>query len=433
VSHLAERFRPFGTTIFTEMTLLANKHGAVNLAQGFPDFDGPEFIKRAAVEAMGLEGRPGANQYARMFGLPPLNAAIAGAWRDRTGETLDPDTQVCVTSGCTEAICAAMLGLLNPGDEVVLFEPYYDSYRASVAMAGGVPRFVSLHAPSEGCDVKGTGGAGGSKGCVRCTPLAGEGRFWFDPQALASAFTERTRVLLLNTPHNPTGKVFTRDELALIAELCAKHDVVAVVDEVYEHLTYDPTSPHVSLASLPGMAERTLTLSSLGKTFSLTGWKIGWALGPAELVRAVRAAHQFITFATATPLQVGAAAAVGMGPESRAYVRSLVEDLSRSRGVLTAALRDCGFRVYEPSGAYFVIADWTASTAGGKGPLGGRFEDDMAFCRHLTAEAGVAAIPPSVFYERKELGRPLARFAFCKKLATVEEAARRLRAWAARA
>lgn len=414
-SVLADRFAPFGTTIFTEMTLLASKHGAVNLAQGFPDFDGPEFIKRAAAEAMGVGGA-GQNQYARMFGIPALNKAIAESWNTRTGMAIDPDRQVTVTSGCTEAICAAMLGLLNPGDEIILFEPYYDSYRASVAMAGATARFVTLRPPSR-------------KGRPdKCTPLSGQGQFWFDPQELAAAFTEKTRAVLVNTPHNPTGKVFSRDELQLIAELCIHHDVIAITDEVYEHLTYDALLPHVHLAALPGMAERTLTLTSLGKSFSLTGWKIGWAISSPELSVAVRAAHQFMTFSTATPLQWGAAAA--FGPEASGAISGLRADLSRGREFLGGVLCECGFEVFMPAGAYFIVVDWTNSTAGGKGRLGDRFADDLAFCRYLTGEVGVAAIPPSVFYEHKEQGRPLARFAFCKKMETLEKAAERLRKWA---
>ena len=417
---LASRFAPFGTTIFTEMTLLANKHGAVNLAQGFPDFDGPEFIKHAAIEAIGAD-KPGSNQYARMFGIPALNAALAANWQARTQTAIDPDTQICVTSGCTEAICAAMMGLINPGDEVILFEPYYDSYRASVAMAGGVCRFVTLRAPTD------PGATGDSP------PVEHHGNsthFWFDTNQLRSAFASgKVKAILLNTPHNPTGKVFTRAELALIADLCIQHNVVAITDEVYEHLTYDPALPHIHLATLPGMADRTLTLSSLGKSFSLTGWKIGWAIGPADLIKAVRAAHQFMTFATAMPLQLGAAAAVGESDQARTYVAELVSFYADNRAFLASALRAVGFRVHEPAGAYFIMAEWPHVRINGA-LLGERFEDDVAFCKHLTAEAGVAAIPPSVFYENKQYGRPLARFAFCKKRETLEEAARRLHTWA---
>jgi aspartate/methionine/tyrosine aminotransferase len=421
---LANRLTPFGTTIFTEMTLLANKHGAVNLAQGFPDFDGPDFIKQAAIEAIRTDA-PGHNQYARMFGIPKLNAAIAAGWQQRTGQALDPDTQVTVTSGCTEAVCAAMLALLNPGDEIILFEPYYDSYRACAAMAGATPRFVTLHAPTDGC--RGLEALRKATPIhTHCTPLAGECQFWFEPKQLAAAFTPKTRAILVNTPHNPTGKVFTREELKLIADLCIRHDVIAITDEVYEHLTYDLDLPHISIATLPGMAERTLTLSSLGKSFSLTGWKIGWAIGSPELSKAIRAAHQFITFATATPLQHGAAAAAALSQEATVAIGTLRADLARNREFLGKVLEDCGFEVYPPAGAYFILANWTrVPKLSGLG-----ITDDTAFCKHLTESAGVAAIPPSVFYENKQHGRPLARFAFCKKMSTLEEAAKRLKKWA---
>jgi N-succinyldiaminopimelate aminotransferase len=398
---LAARFTPFGTTIFTEMTLLAQEHSAVNLAQGFPDFDGPGFIKAAAREALDA----GHNQYARMFGIPPLNRAIAGWWAEATGAAIDPDACITVTSGCTEAIAAALMGLVNPGDEVILFEPYYDSYRAGVAMAGGTPRFVTLRAPEPG---------------------SAQPDFAFDPDELRRAFTARTRVILVNTPHNPTGKVFTRDELALIADLCITHNVTALTDEVYERLTYDPARPHVRLATLPGMAERTVTMSSLGKSFSLTGWKVGWVIAPPDLTRAVRAAHQFLTFATATPLQHGAAAALSQRDQREHAVADLLAHFHWARGYLGAALQGLGFRVFLPSGAYFIMADWTRA-----GPVRpGQFADDAAFCKALTADGGVAAIPPSVFYENKSNGVNLARFAFCKKRETLEEAVRRLGKWA---
>lgn len=405
---VADRFKGYGTTIFTEMTLLAQRHGAVNLAQGFPDFDGPEFVKRAAREAM----ESGHNQYARMFGVPALNHAIAATWLNDTGQAIDPDTQVCVTSGCTEAIAAAMLGLVNPGDEVILFEPYYDSYRASVEMAGGVAKCVTLRAPVRE-------GAGAS------------GAFWFDEGELKRAFSARTRLILVNTPHNPTGKVFSREELELIARLCEQHGVIGVTDEVYERLTYDARQGHVRLATIGGMRERTLTLSSLGKSFSLTGFKVGWAIGAAELVRAVRSAHQFLTFATATPMQYGAVAAL-THEESAGYVRGLVAQFAGAREMLGSALGELGFKVYRPAGAYFIMVDWTGARTRQHGRLGDVFEDDVAFCRHITEHARVAAIPPSVFYERKEFGRGLARFAFCKKAETMNEGVERLRRWSER-
>ncbi|MBC7773290.1 MAG: aminotransferase class I/II-fold pyridoxal phosphate-dependent enzyme [Pyrinomonadaceae bacterium] len=387
---LAASLAPFGTTIFTTMTKLALQHGAVNLSQGFPDFDGPEFVKDAAIKAM----RDGHNQYAPMPGIPALRLAIAQRWNTSSGLIADPDTEVTVTSGCTEAIAAALLGICNPGDEVILFEPFYDSYRASVAMARAVPVFVTLHARADGAP-------GGAR------------TFAFDPGELRAAFTPRTRAVLVNTPHNPTGKVFSRDELGLIAELCIKHDVIAISDEVYERLTFDERKPHVHLAALPGMAERTITLSSLGKTFSLTGWKIGWAIAPVPLTRAVRAAHQFLTFATSTPLQHGAVAAIDQGED---YIRGLVEQYRKGREFLSSALRDIGFGVFDCEGTYFIMADHTA--------LG--FKDDVEFCTHLTTKVGVAAIPPSVFYHNAAYGKSLARFAFCKKMETLERAAERL-------
>jgi len=382
----AKRLAPFGTTIFTTMTRLALEHKAINLAQGFPDFDGPEFVKAAAVEALAA----GHNQYARSFGAPVLNEAIAAAWKGATGLSVDPAAEVTVTSGCTEALAATFLGLINPGDGVILFEPYYDSYRAGVAMAGGVPRFVTLRPPAEG-----------------------DGEFVFDPDELKRAFAVGARAILVNTPHNPTGKVFSREDLTLIAELCIKHDAIAITDEVYEKLVFEAGRPHISLASLPGMAERTVTLSSLGKTFSLTGWKIGWAVAPPRLTAGVRSAHQFLTFATATPLQHAASVAITRGGD---YVASLVKQYRGSRDFLGSALTRLGFRVFTPAGTYFIVADHSAFG----------FADDVEFCTHLTKTVGVAAIPPSVFYDKPADGRRLARFAFCKKRETLEEAVRRM-------
>lgn len=385
--HVAQRLRPFGTTVFTEINALAAEHNAVNLSQGFPDFDAPDFLKDAAADAMAA----GRNQYARSSGEPVLTGAIAASWERATGQEIDPDACVTVTSGCTEALAACFIGLLNPGDEVILFEPYYDSYRAGVAMGGGTPRFVALR--PEG------------------------GRFVLDEGELRAAFTPKTRVLVLNTPHNPTGKVFTRAELGMIARLCVEHDVVVIADEVYERLTYGPS--HVSIATLPGMAERTITCSSLGKTFSATGWKIGWAIAPPPLTRAVRSAHQFLTFATATPLQHAAAVALDSG---ETYVRDLVMTYASARDYLCENLARIGFSVYVPEGTYFVIADHSRFD----------FDGDVDCCRRLIWEFGVAAIPPTAFYERKELGRPFVRFAFCKRMETLEEAVRRLEPLAAR-
>ena len=393
-TQVSDRLAPFGTTIFAEMTALAIEHDAVNLSQGFPDFDGPDFIKHAAVEAIGS----GQNQYARSQGIARLNEAIATRWHAATGVRIDPTAQVTVTSGCTEALAATFLGLVNPGDEVVLFEPYYDSYRACVAMAGAIPRFVTLHAP--GAD------------------SAPDAAFQFDPDELRRAFTARTRAILVNTPHNPTGKVFSREELALVADLCIAHDVIAITDEVYEDLVYEPDRPHLRLATFDGMSDRTVTLSSLGKTFSLTGWKIGWAIASPALSAGVRAAHQFLTYATATPLQHGAAQALTGGED---YIESLLGHYRAARDYLCQALSEIGLGVFKPAGTYFIMADHSPVSA----RLG--LGDDVAFCRYLTGTVGVAAIPPSVFYEHREHGSRLVRFAFCKKMDTLEEAVRRMR------
>jgi N-succinyldiaminopimelate aminotransferase len=376
----SRRLDGFGTTIFTEMTRLAQLHGAINLSQGFPDFDGPDLAKDAAIAAI----REGHGQYARMSGAPELHAALAAKYRRDWNLDYAPDSEFTVTSGATEAIFAAIQGVCDPGDEVILFEPYYDSYKASVVMAGAVPRVVALR-----------------------------GSDWtLDRDEVRGAFTKATRAILLNSPHNPTGKVFAPEELAFLAALCRERDVLCITDEVYEHLVYE--GRHVPMATLPGMRERTITISSFGKTFSLTGWKIGWAAGPPELVGAVRAAHQFITFATATPLQQGAAVALARAGEG--YYRDLLASYREKRDFLVRELARIGFRVASPAGAYFVCADFR--------PFG--FDDDQAFVRHLIEKVGVAAIPPSVFYDRPELGRWYVRFAFCKKRETLEAAVQRL-------
>jgi N-succinyldiaminopimelate aminotransferase len=377
---ISRKLAGFGTTIFTEITQLAQEHGAVNLAQGFPDFDGPLFVKEAAIAAI----REGRGQYARMTGTPDLHVSLSAKYRRDYGLDYAPDAEFTVTSGATEAIFASIQGICEPKDEIILFEPYYDSYRASIAMAGAVPRFITLRAPD----------------------------WTFDRKAFARAVTKKTRAILLNTPHNPTGKVFSREELEYVAEVCRDKDLLCITDEVYEHLVYE--GEHIPMAKLPGMRERTITISSFGKTFSLTGWKIGWAAAPAKLSAAVRAAHQFITFATATPLQHGAAVALAAGPD---YFELLNESYRRRRDYLVRELARIGFRVRPPAGTYYVCADFT--------PLG--FKDDVAFCRHLIEKIGVAAIPPSAFYKNTRYGKSYARFAFCKKDETLETAVARLR------
>ncbi|MBL8056994.1 MAG: aminotransferase class I/II-fold pyridoxal phosphate-dependent enzyme [Anaerolineales bacterium] len=387
---LAHRVSGFGLTIFSEMSRLAAEHGAVNLGQGFPDFDGPEPAKDAASAAI----RAGQNQYAPTTGTPALRQAIARHARRFYGQDLDPEAEITVTSGATEAMLAAFLGLLNPGDEVVMFEPYFDSYVPHCAMVGAIPRLVPLRPQAK------------ADGAIEWV---------FDPDELAAAFNARTRLCLLNTPHNPTGKVFSEAELRLIAELCQRWDVLALSDEVYEHLVY-PGARHTRLAALPGMAERTLTVGSSGKIFNFTGWKIGWAIGPAALSLGVRRAHQYITFCSATPLQGAVAAALDLDDE---YYQALAADYTGKRDYLTGVLRAAGLRVSVPQGTYFCMADFS--------PLG--FDgDDVDFCRWLTTAIGVAAIPASAMYAEaaKPLARHWARFAFCKRPETLAAAAERL-------
>jgi len=371
----ASRWQGFGTTIFTEMSALAERTGAINLGQGFPDEDGPAEVLEAAERAL----RDGHNQYAPLPGVPALREAIAAHQHRFYGIDVDPDREVQVTFGATEAIAAALLGICEPGDDVVCLEPYYDSYAAGIAMAGANRRPVTLRPPD-----------------------------WaIDPDALDAAITRRARVLLLNSPHNPTGKVLSRQELELIADACLEHDLIAITDEVYEHLVYD--GEHVPLATLPGMAERTLTISSLGKTFSVTGWKTGWAVGPPALVAATRTAKQYLTFAGGTPFQHAGAVALGLGDE--VYER-LARELRVKRDHLCAGLEAAGLEVLKPAGTYFANVDC------------GR--EGVAFCRELVERAGVVAIPTSVFYDDEEAGRSLVRFAFCKREAVIDEAARRL-------
>jgi len=376
---VASRLAPFGSTVFTEITALARAHGAVDLGQGYPTWEGPDFVKEAAIEAI----RHASNQYPPSMGIAELREAIARRWLTDTGMSVDPDTEITVTSGCTEALAATFLGLFEPGDEVILFEPVYDAYPVGCALSGAVPRYVTLHHPG----------------------------FRLRADDLEAAVTSRTRAVLVNTPHNPTGRVFDRAELAAVADLCRRHDLVAITDEVYERMVYD--GEHLRLATFPGMWERTLTLSSIGKSFSLTGWKTGWAIGPEHLTAAVRAAHQFLTFTTPNPMQHGAAAALA-APED--YYEELVAGYRRRRDLLTAGLAELGFEVTVPEGAYYVLADHT----------GFGFADDVSFVHHLIEDVGVAAIPPSAFYPVSDEGRRLVRFAFCKDEATLGEALRRM-------
>jgi N-succinyldiaminopimelate aminotransferase len=383
---LAERLRPFTTTIFATMSELATATNSVNLGQGFPDTDGPAELAEIAAEAI----RHGDNQYPPSAGVPELRRAVAAHQRAWYGLELDPDTEVLVTVGATEAIAATLLGICEPGDEVVMFEPSYDSYAACASMAGAVPRLVRLHPPD----------------------------WTFDPDELAAAAARpRARLLLLNTPHNPTGKVFSADELRQAAALCRAHDLLAVSDEVYEHLVFD--GAHVPLATLPGMRGRTLTISSGGKTFSFTGWKVGWVSGPAPLVAAVRAAKQFLTYTSPAPLQLAIAHGLGF-PADR--IAGFATALAAKRDLLCDGLAGLGHTVYRPSATYFATTDIAAVAPG----LGAR-----EFCLALPGRCGVVAIPSSVFYDPgdPEAGHTLVRWAFCKQEAVLRDAMARLASW----
>ena len=375
------RLQGHTTTIFAEMSALATATGAINLGQGFPDHDGPAEIADAAIAAIGA----GRNQYPPGPGIPELRAAVADHQRRCYGLDVDPDGQVLVTTGATEAIAAALLALCEVGDEVVMFDPSYDSYAAGVAMAGAVRTVVRLHPPD----------------------------WTFDPAELAAAVTPRTRLVLLNSPHNPTGKVFTEDELERVARCCVDHDLLAVTDEVYEHLVFEGT--HIPLATLPGMAKRTVTISSAGKTFSFTGWKIGWACAPARLLAAVRAVKQFLTYVNGAPFQVDIAEALGAGSR---FIDGAADDLRQRRDLLSNGLEELGLTVYRPAATYFVTTDVS--------PLG--IDDAEEFCWSLPERCGVVAVPSSVFYADPARGASLVRWAFCKRPEVLAEALVRLQA-----
>lgn len=380
---LNARLQGFGTTIFAEMSMLAVATGSVNLGQGFPDTDGPAEVREAAVDAI----RGGFNQYPPGPGVPVLREAIADHQQHFYGLSYDPDTEVLVTAGATEAIAAALLALCETGDEVIAFEPYYDSYAACIAMAGAVRRPVTLRQPT----------------------------FAPDLDAVRDAINPRTRLLLLNSPHNPTGMVLGREELAELARLAVEHDLLVVADEVYEHLTFGVE--HVPIATMPGMRERTITIGSGGKTFSMTGWKVGWVTAPPALVTAVRTAKQFLTYVSAGPLQPAIATGLRL-PDS--YFHDLAADLLTKRDRLSAGLAEAGFEVYEPKGTYFVLTDIR--------PLGET--DGLGFCRSLPERCSVVAIPCSVFYDDQQAGRSLVRFAFCKRLEVLDDAVARMKALA---
>ena len=386
--HWAGRIRGFGTTIFAEMTALAIEHGAVNLGQGFPDFPCPDFLKEAAGKAL-YEDR---NQYARSAGAPHLVTVLASELSGEFGRDLDPLSEITVTTGATEGLFIAAQAFLEPGDEALLIEPFYDAYPADSALCGASCVHVPLR-PDEG------------------------GKWIFDATEMKAAFTDKTKLVFLNTPQNPTGKVFSRPELEQIAELSIRHDAIVVSDEVYDRMVFDGLE-HIRIASLPGMWDRTVTLGSAGKTFSVTGWKIGWAVAPPSLSEALRKVHQWVPYAVTTPLQEAVACALEeAGP--RNYYAELQQMYQAKRDLLVRALEGSGFQAYVPEGTYFILADC--------GSWG--FDNDVEFCRCLTTEAGVGAIPPSAFYSEahKGLARTLVRFCFCKTDEVLSRAAEKLK------
>ena len=385
-AHLTRRLQPFTTTIFATMSELALATGSVNLGQGFPDTDGPAALREVAVSAI----REGRNQYPPSSGLPELRQAVAAHQQAWYGIELDPEHEVLVTVGATEAIAATMLALCEPGDEILMFEPTYDSYAAAASMAGATPRLVRLHPPN----------------------------WHFDPDELADAVGPRTKMVLLNSPHNPTGKVFSAEELAQVAALCAAHDLLAVTDEVYEHLVFDGS--HIPLATLPGMGGRTLTISSGGKTFSFTGWKVGWVSGPASLVAAVRAAKQFLTYTSPAPFQLAIACGLAFPPDVMGQLATELED---RRDQFCDGLEALGYGVFRPAATYFATTDIAAVASG---------LSAQEFCLELPGRCGVVAIPSSVFYDAADpdAGRTLVRWAFCKRADVLDDALTRLASWA---
>ena len=376
---IKSNLREFGETIFAEMSALAIETGAINLGQGFPDTDGPIEISELAIQAI----RNGQNQYPPGLGIPELRKAISAHQKRFYNLDFDFDTEVLVTAGATEGIAASLLALCEPGDEVITFEPYYDSYAASIALSGATRRVVTLRAPN----------------------------YQFDPEELRNSVNANTKAILVNSPHNPTGKVFSREELLLISELCQEHDLIAICDEVYEHLVFEGV--HTPLISLPGMRDRTIQISSSGKTFSFTGWKIGWVCAQPALLNTVRTAKQFLTYVNGSPFQPAIASALLLPDD---YFRDLLIDMKRKRDCLSSGLENAGFTVFVPAGTYFVTADIR--------PFG--ISDGREFCLTLPQTCGVVAVPNVVFYDNKDEGRHLVRFAFCKRLEVLESAVLRL-------
>jgi aminotransferase len=377
---ISQKASSFTESVIRDMTRLAIAHGAINLAQGFPDFACPQELKDAAKAAIDAD----LNQYAITWGAQNFREAIAAKFERTYGMHVDPATQLCVTCGSTEAMIAAIMAIVDPGDEVVVFEPFYENYGPDAILSGATPRYVTLHEPD----------------------------WTFDEAELAAAFNERTRGIIINTPNNPTGKVFTRSELESIAKLCQKWDVVAFTDEIYEHMTYDGHR-HIPPITLPGMEDRTVTINALSKTYSVTGWRVGWTTASPELTNGIRKVHDFLTVGAAAPLQDAGVVAMGM-PD--AYYAKLDAEYLERRDLMLGILDGAGFKTYKPYGAYYIMTDISG--------LG--FDDDVEAARHLTTEIGVASVPGSSFYSRPELGRTKLRFSFCKKLDTLRAAGERL-------
>jgi len=378
---LSTKAEQFTESVIREMTRLALQYGAVNLSQGFPDFAAPAEIKRAAQEAIAAD----INQYAITWGAKSLRNAIAEKFERTGGFAIDPEREITVCCGSTEAMMSSMMAIINPGDEVVVFEPFYENYGPDAILSGAKPRFVKLHTPD-----------------------------WkFDHDELAAAFTPATKAIILNTPNNPTGKVFARAELELIRDLCLEFDALAITDEIYEHILYDGTR-HISIASLPGMEDRTVTINGMSKTYSVTGWRVGWTIAPPRITDAIRKVHDFLTVGAPAPLQEAGASALSL-PET--YYTSLAEGYRKRRDRLVPALEQAGFQCYLPRGAYYVMTDIRSFG----------YDDDVAFTRYLVSEIGVAAVPGSSFYRDPRDGAQQVRFAFCKREDTLDEAAKRLR------
>jgi aminotransferase len=382
---LSDKVSLFTESVIREMTRQAMVHGAVNLAQGFPDFPAPAEIKHAAQEAIAAD----INQYAITWGAKSLRSAIARQMKTWQGVAVDPEKQVTVCCGSTEAMISTLLAVCNAGDEVVIFEPYYENYGPDSVLSGAKPRFVKLRPPRDAA-----------------------GEWTFDERELRAAFHRHTKAIIVNTPNNPTGKVFTRGELELIRDLCVEFDVLAITDEIYEHILYDGTK-HVSVASLAGMEERTITINGMSKTYSVTGWRVGWTIAPPKITDAIRKVHDFLTVGAPAPLQEAGASALGL-PDS--YYANLAEGYRKRRDRLIPALEEAGFRCFRPRGAYYVMTDI--------GAFG--YADDVAFTKYLVSEVGVAAVPGSSFYRDPNDGAQQVRFAFCKRDATLDEAAARL-------